>query len=561
VVQACRGTEIVTSDCASAGALCGADPASPYGAACVKKGDLCGRIDGYGACEGTVLAYCSNPSATLRVVDCAGEGGQCAFVSAARGFDCVTTCGQADVSAGGRCDGSAAVTRCVYKDGIYRVETETCALGTECRIHAETFGAGCVPKDSCGGVGPQGRCGGNTLTRCVGGARKSVDCGDDVCAYGGDAEGYVCASRGAVGALLVAGMVRFEDRPPIPDGLGAPTPVPARGVSVALVADGDGAVLAAALTDDEGGYRLHVDAAKGTLAHVVAATTSVAKARPLRVLRPDDLVHGVGSPSFALAERVTQDLLVTERSGVAQAFNIFDNLVSGLDYVRLHLGVAEPQALYAVWVRGTGEGTYYAMSMNGIFLLGDIADDDGYDDTVILHELGHYVEDAYGRSDSRGGAHAQGGIPSDPRTAMSEGFATYFASAVRGDPAYMDSNVGGGWYLSIDDGVTMVPNPRGDMTQSLSEDTVSEILWDAADASMSDDDPLVGDAAAVLLIERDYFRGPSGDRGVSGVDLVDWLDGWFARMGMDGCQTLRAIVTEKRGFPYDYMPPAGACFP
>jgi hypothetical protein len=43
-----------------------------------------------------------------------------------------------------------------------------------------------------------------------------------------------------------------------------------------------------------------------------------------------------------------------------------------------------------------------------------------------------------------------------------------------------------------------------------------------------------------------------------GVDLVDWLDGWFVLDGLSTCAPLRSIVG-LRMFPYDFAGPGGAC--
>jgi hypothetical protein len=277
------------------------------------------------------------------------------------------------------------------------------------------------------------------------------------------------------------------------------------------------------------------------------------------VLRPDGLVHGFGSPSFAPAAATTRDLLVTDESGVAPAFNIFDELVRGIDAVRVLMAVSSPQQVWAQWIRGTSDGSYYARSSNGIFLLGRPADDDGYDDAVILHELGHYVEDAYGDGDSPGGFHD--GAPTDPRQAWSEGFATYLSSAVRGSPYYMDSSSAGGWWNDLEGTVTEA-EPGLPVTQDLSEDTVSQILWDVGDAPAADDDPRAAGGelhAEVLSVQPGWLRSAVGaGRGVMGIDLVDWLDGWFELEGLASCAALRAIV-ELRLFPYDFAGPAGSC--
>ena len=46
---------------------------------------------------------------------------------------------------------------------------------------------------------------------------------------------------------------------------------------------------------------------------------------------------------------------------------------------------------------------------------------------------------------------------------------------------------------------------------------------------------------------------------VAGVDLVDWLDGWFQTYDLGECAALRSIVTARREFPYDFAGPGGAC--
>lgn len=562
VLERCDGTAIEEVDCGAIGALCGPDPARPQdGEACIEDGDPCGLIDFQGACAGVVLAYCGTQSGTLRVADCGDSWSICAWAGPSIGYDCTTECALKNLTAEGECKGAGAIERCVFRDGAYVIEEHACPAGTSCQLVDETGWPGCLPEPACAGIGPAGRCGGDTLTRCVGGVLQSTNCAaaGKVCAYGGDLAGYVCADPGATGAFAVWGVVRYEDRVPGPGGLGPRLPAPARGVAVAVIADADGAVLAAAVTSDDGSYMLRYDAPAGAQVHVLAATTSHLAARPVRVIRPDGLVHGFAGPSFAAASTV-HDLLVTDFSGLAPAFNVFDQLVVGMDFVTANLGVAAPEPLFAQWIRGTTDGTYYWDAPNGMFLLGEPADDDGYDDAVILHEMGHYIEDAYGRSHSDGGPHD--GTPTDPRLAWSEGFASYFSLAVRGDSIYVDTNAGGaGIWIDYDETVTMTPVPTGPMTQNVSEDMVAEILWDAADGPAGDDDALVAGHAAVLAVETGYLRSSSGPRGVIGVDLVDWLDGWFVLHDLGACAGLKGIVTTARKFPYDWAGPGGTCPP
>lgn len=561
-LERCDGEAIETVDCGAQGRFCGPDPAGDAaqpGAACIATGDPCGWIDYYGACADAVLVYCLN--GVLEVADCGANWSICAYTTPDIGYNCTTECAEMSppVTAEGDCDGGG-ILHCVFEDGAYHVRTDPCPAGTVCEIFPDTGWPACMPDPPCSGVGPQGRCTGDTLTTCTAGVPQSTNCAGlgEVCAYGGDAVGYTCAPPGDAGAFQVSGTISYEDRPPSPSGLGARVPAPVRGAAVAVVADDDGSVLAFGVTSDDGSYMLRYDASAGEQVHVLVATTSSVSVRPVRVLRPDGLVHGAASPSFAAAATTTRDLLVTDESGLAPAFNVFDMLVLGLDATVARMDVGVPQQAWAQWTRGAADGTYYLDWVNGMFLLGEAADDDGYDDAVIIHELGHHIEDAYGRSDSPGGAH--GGEPTDPRLAWSEGFATYFSSVVRDSSLYMDSNAAGGWYVDLESMVTTA-NPGGAMTQDVSEDMVGELLWDIGDAPAGDDDARATAEAHtdVLRVQTDYLRGMvTTPRGVSGIDLVDFLDGWFQLMGLSTCAGVESIVAS-RLFPYDFSGPAGAC--
>jgi hypothetical protein len=79
--------------------------------------------------------------------------------------------------------------------------------------------------------------------------------------------------------------------------------------------------------------------------------------------------------------------------------------------------------------------SFYVAAEDRLYILGgnngDVksSDTDHFDDSVILHEYGHFLEAHYGHSDSPGGSH-NGNFIIDPRLAWSEGFANYFQAAV-----------------------------------------------------------------------------------------------------------------------------------
>ena len=114
-----------------------------------------------------------------------------------------------------------------------------------------------------------------------------------------------------------------------------------------------------------------------------------------------------------------------------------------------------------------------------IYLLGDENNDtDEYDRHVIAHELGHYFEDQFSRSDSMGGEHEEGDRL-DMRVAFSEGFGNAFSAIVLGDPVYRDSlgnDQSLGFTIDVED--NGVVNPGW-----YSEASIQSILYDIYDAN------------------------------------------------------------------------------
>lgn len=355
------------------------------------------------------------------------------------------------------------------------------------------------------------------------------------------------------GRYTITGIARYEDREPLDDGgLAAPGTQLARGVQIAIVDDGDKMIKAMGVTGDDGGFSLSFDGVSGKPIHLLVVAASEDPMRPIEVVRTNGMTHGFGGPPFATGN-VTQDVLVTIDSREAGAFNVFDQAVNAMDRARAVYQVPIVP-LTLIWQIGSTDGTFY--DGTAIHLLGSADDDDGFDDAVILHEIGHYIEDKYGRTDSPGGFHD--GSPTDPRLAWSEGFSTYFSMAVRNKPVYADSNAGGGFGFNGDTSKTkaVANQPIG---QNVSEDMVVEILWDIGDAPTSDDDGQAGAHDAVLDIQKHLKTATLRAVGKAGVDLVDALDGWFIVNGLASCTGVRPILDVDHTFPYDYGSSAGRC--
>ena len=123
---------------------------------------------------------------------------------------------------------------------------------------------------------------------------------------------------------------------------------------------------------------------------------------------------------------------------------------------------------------GTSYFTTDASGTSNIYILGEEnVDTDEYDDHVIAHEYGHYLEFALFRADSIGGNHVSGDML-DPRVAFSEGYATAVAAMTFNDPIYVDTNnTGQKRGFSIDPSSPPFGNDRG----LYSESSVQHFLW------------------------------------------------------------------------------------
>lgn len=151
------------------------------------------------------------------------------------------------------------------------------------------------------------------------------------------------------------------------------------------------------------------------------------------------------------------------------AFNIMYNILLANEYIRRNIGknnggvpssntnlwwVADKVTVY--WKAGfnpysyfgsTAPLSFYSPGERKLYILGGVsgnvrsADTDHFDDSVILHEYGHFLEDVYGNSGSPGGSHT-GNFIIDPRLAWSEGWANYFQAAVLSgaDAAYSSAD-------------------------------------------------------------------------------------------------------------------------
>ena len=294
----------------------------------------------------------------------------------------------------------------------------------------------------------------------------------------------------------VRGTVLYEKIPVTRAGLqlDAPVRTPAAGVRVEVVQSPSRTVLGSGFTDDKGSYDIPVPR-RGSPRVFVRALAQTENATVVRVRDRAEL--SMVSPTFALGRErtVTQDLLATDSSRIAGAFNIAVTIHHANALVRAgQPGVSLPRVEIR-WDTTYIGNTYFNPREAVAFINGRRdRDSDEYDDHIIAHEYGHFLMDRFSRESSPGGDHSFG-ERLDPRLAWSEGWSNFFAGATTGNPRYIDTGAVGGRQVVLLSADLENDTPAGDRPGIWSEHSVASLLWD-----WFDDGAEEGDAVALGFV-------------------------------------------------------------
>lgn len=361
------------------------------------------------------------------------------------------------------------------------------------------------------------------------------------CGGGGDSDNDNAGSTNADGTVVVQGTISYQRVPfKATTGTGLdpnnPVSLPVRYAVVEALSE-TGGVLAQTTTDADGLYSVTLNAATNVKIRVKAQSlrSGAAPTWNFRVLNNtnDDALYVLDSAVFntgTVATSAGHDLLAsTGWTGSTYAetrpsapFAILDTVLSAKDLVLSTSPAAVFPSLNLYWSRknvdsvadlcpDTGDiGTSFYVGQGGvdecstpqslpagIYVLGYYSsngDTDEFDQHVLAHEFGHYVEDNFSRSDSIGGQHG----PDDRldlRVAFGEGWGDAYSGMALNDPVYRDSFGG----ITADGSF----NFETDRTVSegwYSESSVSEILWDLFDGANEPGDSVALGFAPIFAV-------------------------------------------------------------
>lgn len=297
--------------------------------------------------------------------------------------------------------------------------------------------------------------------------------------------------------------------------------MPARNI-VVEARNQDGKLLGRTASDLEGNYEIHVAPDSQVTVHMQSQTVSTAKnSWNVQVVDNTDNqsiyelaselvnvgVDGTTIDLYAVAGREGSRYTDARTSG---PFAILDTIL-----LAKHTFIAvDPEIRYPNLVvnwsdrNSTVDGddelgeieSAKFLSSEGIYLRGKEDDDtDEFDQSLVLHEWGHYFFDKLSRSDTFGGAHSLSDRL-DPRTAYEEGFATVLAAIILDDPIYSDSydeNEATAYIINTEENIF-------DVSGWYSEASMISLLYDIYDDNDGGEDPV----AVGLDVIYETLTGP-----------------------------------------------------
>jgi len=363
------------------------------------------------------------------------------------------------------------------------------------------------------------------------------------------------------------GRVRYQDRTFDRTGFGALQWHLLEGVVVELRRLQTNEVVGTGVTDRNGYYNIPFPS--NIPGFIVAVRAQSDPAEGLRDIKVYDhpkfkKLYEVTSPPIILTpvdEVIVQDIDISidQNSG---AFNVFDVLREGYDLVRLSNG-KELGELRAFWKTGADTtDTIYCSpflydngvctELQSVSVQGKESDRDEFDDMVILKEFFKFALNKLSRDSHPGGT--VNGLRDDARKAWTEGVAEYFASDTLQSRYFVNSRPYG---VYVVDDLEGMPSPFAIAVKGakLSPYLVSAYLWDLSDSNNEEWDQVDRMRNGIYDVLFTYFPSTNyADRGAVGVDLSDFMDGWFCRDWGDEAE-VRSLLVDHYDFGYAFDGP------
>jgi len=313
--------------------------------------------------------------------------------------------------------------------------------------------------------------------------------------------------------VTITGSASYEYRAGGNGNVAGPNPIRHAEIRVTNSA---GAIIQCGETDQNGNFSLRLPANNTTATVTVTSRANNNQIKAYVLKNPTQNTHHGISKSVVLDESKSMGNIRARATGSLEggAFNILDKVLDSNDYLRTatnSCGSTFPCTPFTVaplvriyWAKGVDPGQYFNLpplsfflpERNELYILGgrfgdvDSSDTDHFDNTIIIHEYGHFIEHNYSITNSPGGQHNGDNIL-DPRLAWGEAWANFFQAQVTGSPFYLDTygtpEGDNGIYVNedLDDGNTDTPTEMGE--GNFREFSITRALIDLLDDDSSGD--------------------------------------------------------------------------
>jgi hypothetical protein len=195
----------------------------------------------------------------------------------------------------------------------------------------------------------------------------------------------------------------------------------------------------------------------------------------------------------------------------APVFNIADALYWGWRYWNNNTANSPvmDRSVTAFWQGGAKRnGSFYNRQRTALVIADDPSSTDEWDDSVIIHEWGHFADNQFSCYQNPGGAHSLPGVNNGVagnRLAFGEGYPDYYQSAAR---TIMPGSASPSFYVDPDGPTVDLENMRGVTASNLDEGAIAAMMWDFLDTTNDGQDTVSHGQAAIQRVYTDSaFQG------------------------------------------------------
>ena len=236
----------------------------------------------------------------------------------------------------------------------------------------------------------------------------------------------------------------------------------------------------------------------------------------------------------------------------ASIFNIADALYWGWRFWNNNTAnsPAMDRSVTVYWQGGKGaKGSFYSDDRTTMVIADDSSSRDEWDDSVIIHEWGHFADHQFSCNQNPGGAHSLPGVnagANGPRLAFGEGYPDYYQSAAR---TLLPGSANVSFYVDPDGPTVDLENMRGVTAGDRDEGAIAALMWDLIDGVNDNSDTVNHGHAALQRVYADPdFRGNTQ------CDMRRFLQVW-RKLGLPTDAATAATIVQNVNVTLASLPP------